>query len=441
MSRLLTWIVWGSLLSLTAAASADDWPQWMGPTRDGQWKEEGILEKFPAGGPKILWRVPVAGGYAGPAVADGKVFVADFVKQDGDGGNDPGKRSELRGVERVLCFRESDGKLLWTHEDERVYKISYPAGPRVTPTVDGDKVYTLGAEGHLLCLDVESGKVVWSKDFQKDYKIEAPMWGFCGHPLVEGDKLICLVGGPGSVVVAFNKNTGEELWKALSAPEPGYCPPAIIEAGGARQLLVWHPKALNSLNPDNGEVYWSIDLEPAYGMSVTRPQRYGDYLFTSGIGDAALVLKLDRNKPAAEEVWRGEKKNAIYCSNSTPLIKDGVIYGADCQVGALRAVRLEDGERLWETFEPTTGGTRRASHGTAFLVQNGDRFFIFTETGDLVIARLTAEGYEEISRASIVEPTNEAFGRPVVWTHPAFANRCMFARNDKELVCVSLKAE
>lgn len=432
------WSGLGCAMLCVTCASADDWPQWMGPTRDGTYAEQGLLAKFPEKGLKVLWRTPIAGGYAGPAVVGDRVFVTDFVKEAGDAVNDPSKRAEVSGKERVHCLDRSTGKIVWTHEDARSYKISYPAGPRTTPTVDGGKVYTLGAEGHLLCLSVASGEVLWSKDLQKEYKIEAPIWGFCGHPLVDGNKLICLVGGEGSVAVAFDKESGKELWKALSAPEPGYCPPSIIEAGGTRQLLIWHSKALNSLNPETGEVYWTQDIEPAYGMAVCRPQRAGDYLYVSAIGDVAVLLKLASDKPGVKEVWRGEKKSAIYCANSTPLIAEGVIYGSDCQVGCLRAVKLETGERLWETFAPTTGGERRASHGTAFLVRNGDRYLLFSETGDVVIAKLTAEKYEEISRAHLLEPTGEAFGRPVVWSHPAFSQRCIFARNDKEIVCASL---
>ncbi|HTN76598.1 MAG TPA: PQQ-binding-like beta-propeller repeat protein, partial [Pirellulaceae bacterium] len=243
--------------------------------------------------------------------------------------------------------------------------------------------------------------------------------------------------GEGSVAVAFDKDTGKELWKALSAPDAGYCPPTMIEAGGTRQLLIWHPKSLNSLDPATGKVYWSLPLEPAYGMSITAPRQAGDFLYASGIGGVATLFKLDRTKPAAEVVWEGERKSALYCANSTPLVDNGVLFGTDCDTGALRGVELATGKRLWETFAATTG-TRRASHGTAFLVKNGDRFLLFSETGDLIIAKLTAAGYEEISRAAVVEPTSEAFGRPVVWSHPAFANKCCFARNDKEIVCVSL---
>jgi len=425
--------------TLAALARGDDWPQWMGPGRDGVWHETGILEKFPASGPKVLWRVPIAGGYSGPAVADGKVFVTDYVRASGNAANDVSARSEVTGKERVLCLRASDGQIVWKHDYDCPYKISYPAGPRATPTVSSGKVYTLGAEGHLFCFDAATGKIAWSKELKKEYKIESPMWGFCGHPLVDGNRLICLVGGRGSVAVAFDKDTGKELWRALSAaPDAGYCPPKIIEAGGKRQLLIWHPQALNSLNPETGEVYWSEPLEPQYGMSVTAPQKSGDYLYASGIGKCAALFKLDRTKPAAEVVWTGKPNTAVYCSNSTPLIDGGTIYGADCEVGSLRAVKLDSGERLWESFKPTSGGERRASHGTAFLTKNGDRYCLFSETGDLIIARLTPDKYEEISRAHLLEPTNEAFGRPVVWSHPAYADKCVFARNDKEIVCVSL---
>jgi len=117
-----------------------------------------------------------------------------------------------------------------------------------------------------------------------------------------------------------------------------------------------------------------------------------------------------------------------------------MIYGCDASMGALMGVRLEDGRRLWQTFEPTMGGTRRRPYGTAFLVKHEDRFFLFTETGDLVLARLSPQGYREVSRFHVLEPTSQSFGRPVVWSHPAFAQRCLFARNDKELVCVDLKA-
>jgi outer membrane protein assembly factor BamB len=424
------------MLSLVGlpALRGDDWPQWMGPNRDAVWREKGLLSKFPEGGPKVLWRVKIDGGYAGPAVADGRVFVSDFVTP---GNRKPGfGTSNVKGTERVLCFEAATGKPLWEHKYPCHYKIGYPAGPRCTPTVSGGKVYALGAMGDLRCLDAKTGELIWAKDYKKDYKATPPMWGFAGHPLVDGQRLYCIVGGQGSVAVAFDKDTGKELWRSLSAPTQGYSSPALIEAGGKRQLLIWNAEAINGLDPETGKVYWSVPLDPSFGMSIMTPQKWEDYLFAGGIGNKAVLLKLAAEKPAVTEVWRGKPKTAAYPVNSTPFLEGGYMYIVD-QAGQLRCVKLQTGERLWETLEPTTGD-RPQNSATAFLIKNGDRFVLMSETGHLILARLTPKGYEEISRAKILDPTTDAFGRLVVWSYPAFANRCVFARNDRELVCVSL---
>ena len=165
--------------------AGDDWPQWMGPKRDNVWRETGILEKFPEGGPKVLWRSPINVGYAGPAVAQGKVFAMDF-SSSGNVQVDNFARKDFPGTERVICFDEASGKLLWEHAYEVVYSVSYPSGPRCTPIVDGDLVYALGGEGNLTCLEVASGKVVWSKELKKEYQTKSALWGYAGHPLIDG---------------------------------------------------------------------------------------------------------------------------------------------------------------------------------------------------------------------------------------------------------------
>lgn len=241
------------------------------------------------------------------------------------------------------------------------------------------------------------------------------------------------------MVVAFDKDTGAELWKSLSAKDAGYCAPSIIEAGGQRQLLLWHPQAINGLDPETGKVYWTVPLEPLYGMSIQSPRKLGEMLYAGGIGDQAVALKLASDKPAVSEVWRGEKSTGVYPTCSPPFLDQGVIFGA-CQQGHFRAVDLATGKRLWETFAPTTG-KRFASSGSVFFVKNGERFFMFGESGDLIIAKLSREKYEELARMHVLDPTGDAFGRRVVWSHPAFANRALYARNDKEIVCVSLAAE
>lgn len=426
---------------LLGPACADDWPQWLGPRRDSVWRETGIVDRLPAGGLPVKWRADVSLGYSGPAVADGKVFVASFTPRSGAVTNNPSARDKLEGIESLACLDATTGKTIWTREFERSYNLSFPGGPRCTPTVDAGMVYVLGAMGDLCCIDAKDGRVVWTKNLPAEYQFESPFWGCSGHPLVDGDLLYCLAGGKGSVAIALDKHTGREVWRALSATEPGYCPPTMIEHGGAKQLLIWHPEALNSLDPKTGAVYWSVPLVPGYGMSITPPRQAGPYLYVSGIGNAAALLKLDDNKLAAEVLWRGDPKTAVYCANSAPLLIDDMIYGADCQLGALMGVRLKDGERLWQTFAPTTGGDSRVSHGNAFLVRHQDRCFLFSETGDLILAKLSPSGCQELGRTHLLDPTTEVFGRKVAWSHPAFAERCVFARNDQELVCVSLAAE
>jgi len=428
-------------MGLDSAAVADDWPQWLGPHRDGVWHEDGIVDSIPEGGLPVRWRVPVKGGYSGPAVADGRVYLTDYERTEGELANDPNGRTELSGRERVLCFDANDGSLLWKHEYDCPYSLSYASGPRCTPTVDQGRVYTLGAEGNLLCFDAKTGDVLWEKNFTRDYAAPTPIWGFCGHPLIDGDQLICVVGGEGSVVVSFEKTTGKELWRQGTASEAGYCPPTIITSAGVRQLLIWDADKLSGLVPETGEPLWSQPLKPGYGMAITAPRvadtPQGQVLFASGIGRVGALYQLSADTPAATVLWRGEPKTAVYSANTTPYIEGSTLYGCDCETGFLTAVDLSTGERLWETLEPTMGTGRRGRHGTAFLIRHQDRTWLMSETGDLILAHLSPTGYEELSRMHILDPTNECFGREVVWSHPAFANRCIFARNDRELVCVS----
>jgi len=433
-------------LFLPALAQADDWPQWLGPQRDGVWRESGIVEKFPAGGPPVRWRVPIGAGYTGPAVANGKVYVMDRRLPDGTGSaKNAFDRTQIPGSERVLCFSEADGKLLWQHEYDCPYEMSYAAGPRATPLVSGGKVYTMGAEGNLFCFDAGNGKVLWSRDFRKEYQARTPIWGFAGNPLLDGQKLICLVGGPGSVAVAFDKDSGKELWRALSAREPGYAPPTMIQAGGTRQLIIWEPQAVNGLDPETGKVYWSHPWEVKMGLSIATPRLSGDLLFLTSFYTSAHCYRMNASQPDATLLWEGKsfsekKTDTLHSIISTPFIEGGYIYGV-CSYGQLRCLKLETGERLWETLAATTNDGKETRWANAFIIKHADRFFIANEKGDLIIAKLSPKGYDEISRMHLIDPTNTDPRRAVVWSHPAFANKCVYARNDKEMVCVSLAAK
>jgi outer membrane protein assembly factor BamB len=435
----------------------------MGPNRDAVWPETGIVREFPKTDKEVKamvrWRAPVSSGYAGPAVADGKVFVTDRVLTKG-AKNPPDpfdKKTRVPGIERVLCLDAASGTELWKHEYDCPYQISYPFGPRCTPAVSDGKVYTLGAMGHLYCLNAVTGKVVWSKNFPADYKAPVPMWGFCSHPLVYKNLLICVVGGEGSVAVAFDKDTGQEKWKSLSARDTGYSPPTLITVGGKDQVVIWHGQALNGLDPLTGKPLWSVPLEPSYAMSIMAPRQHKDKLFAAGIGGVGVVLKLEP-KPDGETqvttIWKETaiegkelalKPRGLYPVNMTPFVENDTIYGVD-QPGMLRAVELDTGKKLWFTFKPVIGREetedfKGSGSGTAFVVKNGDHFFLFAETGDLVLAKLSPKQYEEVGRVHLLEPTGVAFGRKVLWSHPAYANKCGYFRNDKEIICVNLAAK
>lgn len=436
-----------------SSTRADDWPQWLGPQRDGVWREKGILDKFPDGGPKVLWRTTIGGGYAGPAVAGGKVYVTDRVLDPGVSNPDnPFNRKVVKGKERILCLDQKTGNIIWKHEYECPYSVSYPVGPRTTPVVMEGKVWALGTMGNLFCLDAGTGKVIWSRDFVKDYNARVPLWGFSAHLLLDGKNIISLVGGEGSVVVAFDKDTGKERWKALSltTAEIGYCPPMIFQASGKRQLIIWHPESVNGLDPETGKVYWSEPFAVKQNLTIPTPRVQGDRLFVSCFYNGSMMLKFKPDAPGVTVVWKGKQwkpkrasetpanTDGLHCIMSTPLFQGDSIYGV-CSYGELRCLKADTGERVWQTLKATGAKDKPVERwANAFLVTHGERTFLFNEKGDLIIAKLTPKGYDEISRAHILDATGQLSDRKVVWTHPAFADKCVFARNDKEIVCVSL---
>ena len=429
-------------LALIATALADDWPRWMGEKADSTWREVGIRKDLPKKGATVLWRTPVGWGYSGPSVAEGLVFLPEYVRTKGELINNPGKAVAWKGSERLRALDVNTGKEKWVYEQPLDYLLSYPGGPRSTPTVADGRVYFLGAMGHLSCLDAQSGKLLWKRDFQKDFGAPLPIWGFSAHPLVKDGTLYCLVGGEGSTAVAFDAKTGKVKWKSLNAENQGYSPPSIIQAGGTDQLIIWHTKSINGLNPSTGDLYWALPLKPNYGMAVITPQLSGNKMFASGIGRIGALIELGKDQPTAKFAWKGKPKTALYSCNSTPIIVDGVIYGSDISSNCLVAANLEDGKRFWQTEEPVVEKKHRTSgrHGTVYLTHHAgnEQFWIVNEGGNLILAKLNKEGYKELGRQHILEPTNEAFGRPVVWSAPAFAEKSVFMRNDKELVRVDL---
>jgi outer membrane protein assembly factor BamB len=443
---------WGfSALALLGAvcapAPAEDWAQWLGPKRDAVWSEKGLVTKFPKDGPNIVWRKPIDAGYAGPAVVGGKLYVMDREKADVDPKNPP-PRGTIPGNERVLCMNTADGKIVWKHSYDCPYReVSYPSGPRTTPVVEGNRLFTLGTMGDLLCLDVADGTVIWSKNFVKDFKAPVPAWGWSAHLLLDGDALVALVGGDGQAVVAFDKKTGTEKWKALSTKEIAYSPPIITDAGGKRQLIVWLSEAVYSLNPATGAKYWE-QKHPDVGevtrpaVSIITPKRAGDKLLVSSFYHGTLCLQLDKARPGATVAWRSktslpkpiEGLNAVMTSL---IVKDGHVYGLTGR-GALVCQKVDTGEVVRKGNE--IFGEKPAFCGSVFWVEAGGVVYGLTDQGDLVILKLAPDKCEVLATAHILEPTHSAQGRKAVWSHPAFAGKCVYMRNDKEIVCISLAA-
>ena len=415
-----------------ATVTAEDWPQWLGPRADSSWNDTGLITKFPADGPKVVWRAPVANGYSGPSVSGGKVLVMDYQIASGKLDANPGGRTALTGKERVVCLDEKTGKQLWAHSYDCPINLSFPNGPRCSPVIDGGMVFSLGAEGHLSAINTADGKVVWEKELKKEYKCESPIWGYAATPLVRSGLLYTLAGGKGSAVVALDAKTGKEVWRALDTKDLGYAPPVMMKD----ELLVWHSEALSGLDPKTGKVHWSQPFAATYGMSIMAPRVTPDGIFIGGMGKKSMMVKPGPDK--AEIVWEGTPQNSLGPKNGTPVVVDGYVYGCD-QDGDLRCFKSATGERVWSTLDVLSG--KKSSSGTFFMARTPQQWVLFNDYGDLILADLSPSGYKEASRAKILAADTPSMGRSVVWSHPAFANRCVFARNDKELLCVSLAAE
>ena len=409
-------------------AAADDWPGWGGPKRDLVWRETGIVDKLPSGALPRVWSTPIAEGYAGPAVAEGRVYVTD--------------RQHEKQNERVLCLDAASGKVLWIHEYHTPrYSISYPAGPRSTPEIHDGRVYTIGAMGQMFCFDAKTGAVLWSKDFVKDFNTKLPIWGMAASPLVDGDQLILLVGGENALVVSLDKATGRERWRALDDPEVGYSPPVIFTIHGKRHLVVWHPRSITGLDPKTGTLLWDVPYAVRVGLCIATPRNFGNRIFVTSFYNGPRMIEVGDDGTSAKVVWQGHsdsevKTDGLHSIIPTPVFDGAYIYGV-CSYGQLRCLDASNGKRLWETF----AATGKARWWNAFLIPHEDKYFLHNEQGDLIIARLSPAGYEEISRSKLIEPTRPVNRRMTIWSHPAFAMKSVFARNDKEIVRVSLAAD
>jgi len=419
-------------LFLASTVLADDWPQWRGPGRDGVWHESGIIERFDGPEIKLRWRAEISGGYSGPTVADGRVYVTDRV-------------TEPEEMERVHSFDWKSGNKVWIYAYPCRYgRVTYRTGPRASVTIDEGRTYSLGTVGHLFCLDAATGAVLWSKDLASEYDIDIPQWGIAAAPLVEDDLVIVHVGGrPDASIIAFDKRTGRQRWTALDDPV-SYSAPIVIDQAGRRVLVCWTGTRVVGLDPSSGELYWEHPFKHRREViGIATPVRHKDRLFVSAFYDGSLMLRLDPERLAVEKIWHRHGPDeritdSLHSLIVTPYLAGDYVYGVD-SYGQLRCLDARTGDRIWEDRTATS----QVRWGTLHMVQNGDRTWMFNDRGELIICRLSPRGFHEISRAKLIKPTLGQLRRRngVCWSHPAFAYKHVFARNDEELVAASLAKE
>jgi outer membrane protein assembly factor BamB len=404
-----------------AAARADDWPQWRGPNRDGVFSEMGILETLPADRLDVRWRVPVGIGFSSPVTADQRVFVTDSVLEN------------PKARERIHAFDAATGRRAWNY----TYEVKYPEiafdesflrGPVATPIVEAGRLYTLGASGVVCCLKADNGELLWRKDLQSQYP-QTEIYP-SSSPLIEGGLLILLVGAkPGASVIALDKATGKEVWKALDEG-PTASSPIVVEAGGARQLIIWTDRSVTALNPATGITIWRQRLNTTQDAAVSTPVYERGRLLIGG-----LMMRLDPDRPAAETVWPRSRAESwrVLSNTSTAVLRDGYVYSAR-SFGEFVCLDAKTGEEIWSTDRVTDRKSGASVHATIV----GEFALLYTDRGELIRTRLNPQGYQEVGRTRVLEPDVTFSGRKCAWAAPAFSNGCIYARTNKQLVCASL---
>ncbi len=402
--------------AFASEAGRADWPQWLGPGRNGISQE--ISQAPLAQTPQSVWNASVGVGVSSVVVSGGRAFTLGHARGAQD-----------RGTDTIYCFDAKTGAVLWTHsydclscksQDVRFY------GPRATPTVDGERLFTLSLEGHLFCLDASSGKVLWRRDLVRDLSGRIPVYGYCCSPLVYGDKLILELNAKDASYIALNKLTGESLWRVANGSVT--CgSPALTRIDGTDCVVFMGGGAVIGANPATGTQLWR---HSTWGHAWMGPVVEGNRIF---VANASLprgcgLIRIDSGKPTV--VWedRAKKFQTLHCNS---VIWQNHLYGfdntgtdyqgKDSKKSSLKCLELDTGRVRWAKSEMGWGN----------LIVHDDKLIILRETGELVVAKASAETYEELLRASV-------FGGQS-WTVPALADGRLYCRNNAgEVVCLQL---
>jgi outer membrane protein assembly factor BamB len=400
-----------SLLPLLALCAGADWPQFLGPQRNGVSAETGLVLSWDSKGPPVLWEREVGEGYSAPVVAGDRLILFH----------------RLANEDVVECLDPATGKPRWKYTYPTSYQdwLNKGNGPRSTPLIAEGKVFTLGAAGHLLCLDLATGKKSWSRNLLDDYQVRRSFFGIGTSPILEGDILAINVGGrEGAGIVGFHKDTGKEVWRATDH-DASYASPVAATFDGVRHLIFFTREGLVSLDPASGAVRFNRRWRPRINESVNAasPVVAGDQVFVStSYNTGALVVR--GSKQGVEEIWKGD--DSLSCHFSTPVERAGFLYGFDGrqEVGTqFRCVEWKTGKVRW--------GQEGFGCGSLITVQG--LLLVLSEDGDLVVVEPNPDRYVEKCRAKVLTGPVRA--------HLALADGRLFARDNRKLICFRLKKE
>jgi outer membrane protein assembly factor BamB len=391
---------------------SEDWPQWRGPRRDGLSTEEDLLTTWPPEGPRVLWRAAAGEGYSSLAVAAGRVYT---LFQDGD-------------RETVVCWDADTGREQWRFPYPARYVNGFGSGPRATPTVDGDRVYTVGATGLFHCLDAATGKKLWEHDLLKECGAANLPWGVSFSPLVDGDLVFTNPGGPdGRSVAAFNKHNGKLVWQALDDPA-GYSSPIAVTAAGVRQVVVFTGAGLVGMAPGDGKLFWRYPWETSYGVNAATPiffrarsgERTHECLFiSSGYGKGCALLEVMKGEGGAPEVKMVYENNRMRNHFSSSVRLGDHVYGLDDD--RLTCMEVRTGQVAWQ----------QRGLGKGALIAAGRHLIVLGEAGTLALVEAAPDAYHESARFDVFQ------GK--CWTAPALAHGRLYLRDEKEVVCLDLR--
>lgn len=403
MKRNLTWIL-ALIFSLAIPAALADWPRWLGPEGDGI-VDEDLADRWPDAGPEVLWRADVAAGYATPVVADGLVYL--FTT---DGGQD-----------RLTAFAVDTGQEQWQGQYDSGYRGDY-RGTRATPTIVDGKIYTLGPGGELSCWSQSDGRRLWQQNVLTLTGSENISWGCSSSPLVHDGAVIVQGGRSGPVALAFDAETGDELWRSEATGPSSYSAIVTRTVDDQTQLVVFAGNAVIGMDTQ-GQTLWRQAHETRYEVNAATPICRDELIFvTSNYGTGAQMIRVAGG--AAETLWRSRD----LASKFQPAILDGDLLLVNAS-GTLRGVRWPDGDILWSA----TDGRLGLGEGGSF-VRFDDKLIALTERGTLLLVGATADGAELISRVELANQRN-------VWSSPVACDGRLFVKTNDELICLDVSGD